>query len=181
MPEARPYVSRRLSGAPGVVVDEVRARLDDGEELLAAVAVAKVFPPLDVVVVTPWRVLAGMRRQLDDEGWRVRLAREDVAEVEVTGFMDNLRFVLNDGTEVKVGNLIDADDEGPLREALGLPVAEPERREADASEASAGEPASLDDLMAGPDAEPAAAPEAPAATWELYDPPPPAHHLRRRR
>lgn len=181
MAEARPYVSRRLSGAPGAVVDEVRAHLDDGEELLAAVAVAKVFPPLDVVVVTPWRVLAGMRRQLDDEGWRVRLAREDVAEVEVTGFMDNVRFVMRDGSEVKVGNLIDAHDERPLREALGLPVTEPEPRESDASEGPVDELSSLDDLLAGPDTETEAAPQAPAATWELYDPPPPAHHRHRRR
>lgn len=180
MPEARPYVSRRVPGPPGAAVDEVRAHLDDGEELLAVVAVAKVFPPLDVVVVTPWRVLAGMRRSLDDEGWRVRLAREDVAEVEVTGFMDNVRFVVRDGSEVKVGNLIDAHDERPLREALGLPVAEPERRE-EAPEPPEAAPVSLDDLLSGSDADATPEPEPPAATWELYDPPPPAHHRHRRR
>ena len=167
MPEPQPFVSARAAGSAGreTVLAQVQARLREGEPIRAVVSVAKIFPPIDVVVVTPWRVVAGARRELvehDREVWAVDLALEDVVELKVTGFMDNARFVLRDGSEVKVGNLMEGDDEGPLREALGMTSPQTDRADAAAPPASSS-------------------PGAPQATWELYDPPPPAHHRHRRR
>lgn len=184
MREPQPFVSRSIREAPGVVLDEVRAHLDDGEEVLAVVGVVKIFPTLDIVVITPWRVLAGLRvglRKAESESWKVALAREDVAGVEVTGFMDNVRFVLGNGLEIKVGNLLDGDDERPLRQAMGLPVPEREPGAQEPPEGSGDALSSLDDLLTGPVADTEPDPEPSAATWELYDPPPPAHHRHRRR
>ena len=103
------------------LVAAIRARLDEGESLLCALAVSKIQPSLDVLVVTNLRVLAGWRGDLDnrDKNWPVVIPIEIVAGIEVTGFMDNVKFVLADGDDdrdgIKVGNLWDDTDEETLR------------------------------------------------------------------
>ena len=132
----QPYVpGKPASPAEGVAISEyladsesarndlvrkVRARLPESEQLICVLTVSKIQPSLNLLVVTSERVLAGWRDDLprEDFAWRVDLAAAEVADVEVTGFMDNVRFVGHDGDGTKVGNLRDADDEPVLREAL---------------------------------------------------------------
>ena len=106
------------------LVAAVRARLDEGEILLCLLAVAKIQPALDFVGVTNHRVIAGWRGDLTNtaKNLPVVIPIEIVAGVEVSGFMDNVKFVLADGDDdrdgVKVGNLWDAADEEALRAAV---------------------------------------------------------------
>jgi hypothetical protein len=102
------------------LVAAVRERLDEAERLLCVLAVAKIQPGLDHLAVTNRRVLAGWRDYLDDpnKDWPVQIPIEAVADIEVSGFMDNVKFVLANGEGIKVGNFWDADDEEPLRAAV---------------------------------------------------------------
>jgi hypothetical protein len=102
------------------LVAAVRSRLDEGERLLCLVAVTKISPALDFVAVTNLRVVAGWRVDLPttEKNLPVVIPIEAVAGVEVSGFMDNLKFVLVNGDDIKVGNLWDATDEEAVRAAV---------------------------------------------------------------
>ena len=68
-------ISKRFADDPEkatAMLADARARLDEGESLLCALAVSKIQPSLDVLVVTNLRVLAGWRNDLDnlDKNWR---------------------------------------------------------------------------------------------------------------
>ena len=99
------------------LVAAVRSRLDEGEELLCVIAVSKIQPGLDYLAVTTSRVVAGWRGDLDNtaKNLPVVIPIEAVAGIEVTGFMDNVKFVLANGDGIKVGNLWDVADEETLR------------------------------------------------------------------
>lgn len=99
------------------LVAAVRARLDEGEQLLCLLAVSKISPGLDFLGVTSSRVVAGWRGDLPNtaKNLPVVIPIEAVAGIEVSGFMDNVKFLLANGDELKVGNLWDADDEETLR------------------------------------------------------------------
>jgi len=103
------------------LVAAVRARLDEGEQLLCLLAVSKISPSLDFLAVTNSRVVAGWRGDLGntDKNLPVVIPIEAIEGIEVTGFMDNVKFVLADGDEdddgIKVGNLWDVADEETLR------------------------------------------------------------------
>jgi hypothetical protein len=102
------------------LVADVRARLDEGETLLCLLSVAKIQPPLDYLAVTNSRVLAGWRGDLNnlEKNLPVVIPIEAVNGIEVSGFMDNVRFELANGDDLKVGNLWDANDEETLRSAV---------------------------------------------------------------
>jgi hypothetical protein len=117
------HLSKRFADDPekgAALVAAVRERLDEAERLLCVLAVAKIQPGLDHLAVTNRRVLAGWCDYLDDpnKDWPVQIPIEAVADIEVYGFMDNVRFRLASGDAIKVGNLWDAADEEPLRAAV---------------------------------------------------------------
>ncbi|MDQ4053951.1 MAG: hypothetical protein M3237_14780 [Actinomycetota bacterium] len=117
------HVSKRFAEDPqqeAALLAAVRGRLDEAERLLCVLAVAKIQPELDHLVVTSRRVVAGWRGHLDDAdiSWPVQIPIEAVADVEVTGFMDNVKVMLANGDGIKVGNFWDAADEEPLRAAI---------------------------------------------------------------
>lgn len=116
-------LSKRFSEDPdkaAALVAAVRERLDQGEQLLCLLAVAKISPGLDYLGVTDSRVIAGWRDDLDnvEKNLPVVIPIEAVAGIEVTGFMDNVKFVLANGDDIKVGNLWDDADEEILRTAV---------------------------------------------------------------
>ncbi len=122
-PQSDVFVSKRLADDPGeaaALISAVRARLEEGERLYCILAICKIAPPLEVLMVTDRRVLAEDRADLarTDQDWSVQLAAADVDRIEVTGFMDNVKFVGRDGKGTKVGNLWDVTDEEPLRAAV---------------------------------------------------------------
>ena len=122
-PQPDVFVSKRLANDPGeatALISAVRARLEEGERLYCILAICKIAPPLEVLMVTDRRVLAEDRADLarTDKDWSVQLVAADVDRIEVTGFMDNVKFVLANGDDLKVGNLWDADDEETLRAAV---------------------------------------------------------------
>jgi hypothetical protein len=102
------------------LVAAVRARLDEGETLLCLLAVSKIQPTLDFLGVTNSRVIAGWRDDLRNtaKNLPVVIPIEAVSGIEVKGFMDNVRFVLANGDDIKVGNLWDDSDEEALRAAV---------------------------------------------------------------
>jgi hypothetical protein len=116
-------LSKRFTEDPdeaAALVSAVRARLDEGETLLCLLAVTKISPALDFVAVTNSRVVAGWRNDLDNtaKNLPVVIPIEAVNGIEVAGFMDNLRLVLANGDDLKVGNLWDDADEETLRAAV---------------------------------------------------------------
>lgn len=117
------HVSKRFAeddDEGSALVSEVRARLDEGETLLCVLAVSKIQPSLDFLAVTNSRVVAGWRGDLTNSAKNlpVVIPIEAVNAIEVTGFMDNVKFVLANGDDLKVGNLWDDTDEEPLRSAV---------------------------------------------------------------
>ena len=117
------HVSRKFVGTPeqeAALLAAVGARLDEGERLLCVLAVAKMQPGIDHLVVTDRRVVAGWRGHLDDAdiSWPVQIPIEAVDDIEVTGFMDNVKVILANGDGIKVGNFLDAADEEPMRAAV---------------------------------------------------------------
>ena len=70
--------------------------------------------------MTNSRVVAGWRGDLNNsaKNFPVVIPIEAVNGIEVTGFMDNVKFVLANGDDLKVGNLWDANDEEALRAAV---------------------------------------------------------------
>jgi hypothetical protein len=97
--------------------------------------VAKIQPGIDILAVTNSRVVAGWRGDLNNsaKNFPVVIPIEAVSGIEVTGFMDNVKFVLANGDDIKVGNLWDANDEETLRAAV--------RRAQSWTQSSEGDPA----------------------------------------
>ena len=117
------YVSKKFAETPeqkAALLAAVSGRLDEGERPLCVLAVAKMQPGLDHLVVTDRRVVAGWRGHLDDAdiSWPVQIPIEAVSDIEVSGFMDNVKVVLANGEGIKVGNFWDATDEEPMRAAI---------------------------------------------------------------
>ncbi|WP_205473949.1 hypothetical protein [Nocardioides sp. SYSU D00038] len=133
------------------LVRSIRVRLGEGERLLAVFAVAKISPPTDWVGVTTQRVVGGIRDELDDlqKSWWLQIPVTEIEDIEVTGFMDNVKFVHSGGEETKVGNLW-GDDEDALRKAV---------RDAQTGTGPAAERSTPSTT-------------APAASYQVYEPPP---------
>lgn len=117
------WISPYLADSDGqreALAAKVRERLQTSERLLCVLSVIKIHPSLNMLAITDQRVLAGWRDDLDDDGfrWAVELPGPSIREVEVTGLMDNVKFVDHEGDGTKVGNLRDVSEEKRLREAL---------------------------------------------------------------